>query len=261
MGTIEHRVETAGEQPDYSGREFTTEEIEAGAHRTFIGGIWGTHGERQLTYLRSQGLLPHHRMVDIGCGPFRAGRHFIDYLEPGHYYGVEANHSLVQAGYDVELSDAQRARLPLANLRANDRFDVDFGVPFDYAIAQSVFTHVSLNHIRLCLHRLAPSMREGGSFYATFFMRPASTPIDLVVPSKRDKPFFNEKNVFWHYSDDLRWAASFGPWDYEYLGDWGHPAGQKMARFVRSGRTVVTASGSPTLVRRGRRWLARRIEP
>jgi SAM-dependent methyltransferase len=258
MGTIEHRVESAGEQPDYSGREFTPEEIEAGAHRTFIGGVWDTHGESQLTYLRSQGLLPNHRMVDIGCGPFRAGRHFIDYLEPGRYFGVDANHSLVQAGYDVELSEAQRERLPVENLRANDRFDVDFGVQFDYAIAQSVFTHVSLNHIRLCLHRLAPTMREGGSFYATFFMRPSSSPIDLVVASKRGKPFFNEKNVFWHYSDDLAWAASFGPWRYEYIGDWGHPAGQRMARFVR------TASGvpaSPTLLRRGRRWMARKIDP
>ena len=116
----------------------------------------------------------------------------------------------VRISYDVELSDAQRERLPMTNLRANDRFDVDFGVPFDYAIAQSVFTHVSLNHIRLCLHRLAPAMREGGSFYATFFMRPPSAPIDLVIPSKRDKPFFNEKNVFWHYSGDLRGRRASG---------------------------------------------------
>lgn len=261
MSIIEHRIETAGEQPDYSGREFTPEEIEAGAHRQFIGGVWDTHGEHQVDYLKTQGLLPHHRMVDIGCGPFRAGRHFIDYLEPAHYYGVEANHSLIQAGYDVELTDAQRAKLPMTNLRANDRFDANFGVPFDYAIAQSVFTHVSLNHIRLCLHRLAPAMREGGSFYATFFMRPTSTPIDAVIPSKRGKPFFNEKNVFWQYSGDLAWAASFGPWEYHYVGDWGHPAGQKMARFVRTGERVKAAPPSPTLVHRGRRWLARHIEP
>ena len=56
MAQIEHRVETAGEQPDYSGREFTPEEIAAGVHREFIGGVWDTHGERQLEYLRAQGL-------------------------------------------------------------------------------------------------------------------------------------------------------------------------------------------------------------
>jgi SAM-dependent methyltransferase len=260
MTTIEHKVEDAGEQPDYSGRAFTSEEIEAGAHRKFIGGVWDTHGERQLNYLRGQGLLPHHRLVDIGSGPFRAGRHFIDYLEPGNYYAVDANHSLIQAGYDVELTDEQRLRLPASNLRANDRFDADFGVQFDYAIAQSVFSHVSLNHIRLCLHRLAPSMVVGGAFYATSFIRPASAPIDQVVQSKRGKPFFNEKNVFWHYSGDLAWAASFGPWKYEYIGDWGHPTGQRMVRFVKT-EPAAAASGGRSFVRRGRRWLARRIEP
>ena len=233
--------------------------------------MWDTHGERQLEYLRAQGLQPHHRLVDIGCGPFRAGRHFIDYLEPGHYFGVEANHSLIQAGYDVELSEDQRASLPVSNLRANDRFDVDFGVPFDYAMAQSVFTHVSLNHIRLCLHRLAPAMEVGGSFYATFFVRTPSVPVDTIVPSKRGKPFFNEKNVFWHYSQDLAWAARVGPWRYEYIGDWGHPANQKMARFVRlpdpaprDGAGVPARAGQAARgegVRRGRRWLARHLDP
>lgn len=270
MAQIEHRVETAGEQPDYSGREFTADEIEAGAHRAFIGGVWDTHGERQLDYLKGQGLQPHHRVVDIGCGPFRAGRHLIDYLDPGNYFAVDANHSLIQAGYDVELSDDQRARLPITNLRANDRFDVDFGVSFDVAIAQSVFTHVSLNHIRLCLHRLAPAMREGGEFYATFFARPATTPIDAVIASKRGTPFFNEKNVYWHYSRDLQWASQFGPWSYTYIGEWGHPSNQKMAKFVRLGdeapRPTAPPAAPPTgtlarTVRRGRRWMARHLDP
>jgi len=266
LAQIEHRIETAGEQPDYSGREFSPAEIEAGAHRAFIGGIWDTHGERQLEYLKRQGLQPHHRLLDIGCGPFRAGRHFIDYLDPGNYFAVDANHSLIQAGYDVELSDEQRDRLPTSNLRANDRFDVDFGVPFDFAIAQSVFTHVSLNHVRLCLYRLAPAMREGGEFYATVFVRPRSTPVDAIIPSKRGKPFLNEKNVFWHYSEDLRWASEVGPWRYTFVGDWGHPANQKMAKFVRVTPEPGTPQPVPTgkvakSVYRGRRWMARHLDP
>jgi SAM-dependent methyltransferase len=262
MSAIEHRVEQAGEQPDYAGHEFTADDVASGAHRRFIGGVWDTHGERQLEYLKAQGLSPHHRLVDLGCGPFRAGRFFVDYLEPGHYYGVDANHSLLQAGYDVELTDAQRERLPVTNLRANDRFDADFGVAFDFAIAQSVFTHVSINHVRLCLARLAPSMRVGGEFYATFFRRPLSTPVDAIIPSKKGKPFFNERNVYWHYSEDFAWAASFGPWRYEYLGAWGHPTGQKMARFTRLPEPPTRPRGrAARTMMRGRRWLARAIAP
>ena len=55
---------------------------------------------------------------------------------------------------DVEFSDELREKLPRENLRATDRFDCDFGVQFDFAIAQSLFTHIPLNDIRLCLVRL-----------------------------------------------------------------------------------------------------------
>src|SRR4051794_31740531 len=114
-----------------------------------LGGRWDTHGQTQLEFLTSQGLRPEHTFLDVGCGCLRAGRHLIDYLEPNNYYGVDANHSLVKAGYDVELTDMQRRRVPASHLRANERFDGDFGVKFDFAIAQSVFSHVTLNQIRL----------------------------------------------------------------------------------------------------------------
>ena len=267
MAQIEHRVEQAGEQPDYSGREFAPEEIEAGAHRAFIGGVWDTHGERQLEYLKAQGLHPHHRLVDIGCGPFRAGRHLIDYLEPGNYYAVDANHSLIQAGYDVELSDEQRDRLPVTNLRANDRFDVDFGVPFDFAIAQSVFTHVSLNHIRLCLHRLAPAMREGGEFYATFFVRPP------VHPGRRGHPLEAGQAVL--QREERLLALLAGP---EVGGRASLPGATRssatgVTRPTRRWRSSCASPRPPrqrapsrtgtraTTLRRGRRWLARHLDP
>lgn len=268
MTRIEHlvEIEAALTNPDYSDREFTAEEITAGVHRTFIGGSWDTHGKRQLDFLTAQGLLPGHRLIDIGCGCFRAGRHFIDYLEPGNYYGIDANHSLIKAGYDVELSDEQRRKVPAEHLRANDRFNVDFGVTYDYAIANSVFSHVSLNHIRLCLYRLNAVMEPGGSFYATFFARGKSTPLDFVRSTKKGKAYFTEKNLFWYYPSDLKWASSFGSWEFEYIGDWGHPAGQRMARFTRldDARPAVAPprpAPSTDLISRGRRWAARKIDP
>lgn len=279
MTEIEHRIEidAIATHPDYSGREFTAEEIENGEHRAFIGGVWDSHGQRQLEFLTEQGLLPEHRLLDVGCGCFRAGRGFIDYLEPGHYFGIDANHSLIQTGYDVELSDAQRAKLPPQNLRANDRFDADFGVQFDYAIANSVFSHVSLNHVRLCLYRLGPLMAPGGSFFATFFERKPSHPIDKVTKTRKGKGFFTEKNLYWYYRDDLRWASSFGPWKFRYIGDWGHPANQRMVQFIKltddevAARTLKSkkpkAPADPSVLAdirkhlgRGKRWARDAIE-
>lgn len=298
MTTIEQRVEASDVQPDYSGREFTEAEIAAGVHRAFIGGVWDSHGQHQLDFLKSQGLRPDQKFMDVGCGCYRAGRHLVDYLDSDNYYGVDANRSLMETGYDVELTEEQRAKLPLANLRANDRFDVDFGVQFDMAIAQSVFTHVSLNHIRLCLFRMAKNTAPGGVFYATFFERPGKTPVDTIFNTTRAKPYFTEKNVFWYYRTDLQWAAQGMPWKFQYIGDWGHPAGQRMVAYTRltdaevaaakaakargaggaqAKPAAVTSAPKPAagaqppvgkigpelrdFARRGRRWAARHIAP
>ncbi len=225
---IEIRDEAGGRRdPEYQRYAF---DPATGQHRTFVGGHWDEMGDKQIAFLREQGLQPGHRFLDVGCGSLRAGRLISQYVDPGNYYGIDINHSLLVAGYDNELDDAGRARLPSTNLRATDRFDADFGVRFDMAIAQSVFTHVSLNWIRLCLARVSQVMAPGGRFYATFFEMPDDFPIDGV---SRTGKRFTERNAYWYYRRDLRWAARRSPWDFRYIGRWGHPAGSRMVEFTR----------------------------
>jgi hypothetical protein len=104
-------------------------------------------------------------------------------------------------------------------------------------------------------------MRPGGSFYVTFFEQGPDTPIDAIVrKDEKGRPRFYERNVFWYHRDDLRWAASGLPWSYRYVGRWGHPRGQRMVQYTRTANDAALRSG-PSLVHRGRRWLARRIDP
>ena len=74
-------------------------------HRRTIGYVeeWEQHGQAQFDYLTGNGLEPHHYFLDIGCGPLRGGVHFIRYLEPGHYYGVEKNADVLETAREVEL--------------------------------------------------------------------------------------------------------------------------------------------------------------
>jgi len=215
---------------DYT-QHFTEDQIEAGAHRVRVGGKWEKMGRLQYDFLLSQGLQPGHRVLDVGCGALRGGVHFVDYLEPSGYYGVDVNESLLDAGYAKELTDPLRDKLPRDHLRATDRFDCDFGVQFDVALAQSLFTHVSLNHIRLCLVRVARAVRPGGRFFATFFEVPPDHPVDAVLPGRQGR--WTERNPFFYYRQDLRWAAEWAPWDFRYIGGWGHPQGQRMVEFRR----------------------------
>jgi len=217
--------------PDYKA-PFTKEEIEAGKHRRRVGGKWHRLGKLQLEFLKSVGLQPDHYLLDVGCGALRGGIRFVDYLEPAHYYGIDINDTLLDAGYRKELKKRHREKLPRENLRAVDRFEADFGVQFDYALAQSVFTHVSLNHIRLALFQVAKVLKPGGKFYATFFEAPDDLPLDGVLPI--GKGLLQETNSYWYYRDDLRWACSFGPWEYRYIGDWNHPSKQQMVEYTRT---------------------------
>jgi SAM-dependent methyltransferase len=217
---------------------FTDEELERGAHRGRAGGLWKEMGKRQLDFLVGEGLKPSSRLLDVGCGPLRAGIWLVDYLDAQNYYGIDINESLLEAGYDIELPAELRPKLAREHLRASDRFDCDFGVEFDFALAQSLFTHIPLNDIRLCLYRVARHMKVGGRFFATFFEAPQGFPVDGVLdepdvsrPGKRGK--FGERNPFWYWPADLEWAASFSPWRFRYIGDWGHPRGQMMVAFTR----------------------------
>ena len=213
--------------------ELTPEQAAQGVHRAWMGGLWEEMGALQLDFLRQQGLQPSHRLLDVGCGALRAGLHFVDYLDPCNYYGIELRQTILDAGYDIELSPELRDKLPRSNLRQTDRFECDFGVEFDYAIAQSLFTHVSLNHVRLCMFRVAQQMKPGGRFFVTFNQARRDVPIDGVIMTSKT-PKYGEKNIYWYYLSDLRWAAKFSPWKLRLIGDWGHPRDQQMLELTRT---------------------------
>jgi len=217
---------------EYYERRFEDDEIAAEAHRRFVGGSWQAIGGLQLRFLREQGLRRSDRLLDVGCGALRAGVRFVRYLDAGNYFGLDVNADLLRAGLDIELPAAGLAdKLPSTNLRCEDRFDASrFGVTFDMAIAQSVFTHLPLNHIRLCLVRLASVMAPGGAFFATFFRCPAGHPIDEPLQHAKATTH-TEKDPFHYRVDDFAWAISELPWRIDDIGDWGHPFGQEMLRF------------------------------
>lgn len=250
---------------DYE-REFSTEDVARGRHRTRVGGRWDAVGKLQRDFLVAQGLRPEHTLLDVGCGALRGGVHFVDYLQHGHYYGIDINQSLLESGHQHELTEALRVKLPHENLRATERFEADFGVRFDYAIAQSVFTHISLNHVRLCLYRVAKVMAPGGRFYATFLEAPADHRIDKIRPGGRGT--WTERDPFFYYRTDLEWAAQVAPWRVRHIGDWDHPMGQRMVEFVRldgavngEGRKRTSRPGTPQRSTGGHRLrrVARRV--
>jgi SAM-dependent methyltransferase len=194
---------------------------------------WDYLGRLQLDYLVERGLEPGHHLLDVGCGPLRAGVHFIRYLEPGRYAGVDIRPELLEAARTVELP-----RHGLVDkepqLLASDHFEFGkLGRTFDFAIAQSVFTHLPLNSIIRCLVEMSHVLRPGGKFYATIHENPHGKLYLDDIQQSEDCVSHYDRDFFHYDLDALRAACDGTGLSFAYEGEWGHPNNQKMVVFTR----------------------------
>jgi SAM-dependent methyltransferase len=220
----------------YDDMDTIRAQVDAGLHREIVGGLWDEMGALQLQFLKAQGLLPGHRVLDVGCGSLRAGVRLVRYLDPGNYFGIDLHGPLLEAGYDREIVPAGLSdRLPRSNLRVIGDFDARYAAPIDMAIATSVFTHLPLNHLRLCLENLEPVVRRGGRFFATYFEVPSSHPYGQPYEQQPGGIITNPVSDPYHYRPgDIVQTASGTSWRATIHGAWDHPRNQRMAVFERS---------------------------
>ncbi len=220
---------------DYYDDAYLAGKIHAGEHRHSIGGMWDEIGKLQFDFVRDRGLSRDMAFLDVGCGCLRGGIHIAAYLDPGRYFGIDLSERLLNVGYTVELREHNlQHKVPRGNLRATDTFDVTpFGQAFDMALAVSVFSHLPLEHLTLCLTRLASSMTPGGRFFITYFDCPPdhdwNTPLRHTPGRKISLP---DRDPFHYRGADLEHATLGLPWRLATHGPWNHPRDQWMAEFV-----------------------------
>jgi cyclopropane fatty-acyl-phospholipid synthase-like methyltransferase len=121
--------------------------------------------------LTTLGLRQHHSLLDIGCGSLRVGRLLIPYLNRGRYFGVEPNEWLVDEGIRRELGET------LVQIKRPTFFFSDLPdtitqakTAFDFAVAQSIFSHCGLDLIKAWLSAISRSLAQDGALVATFLI-------------------------------------------------------------------------------------------
>jgi SAM-dependent methyltransferase len=206
-------------------------------YRQAVGGMWEEIGKLQFNFLVGEGLKPQHYFLDVGCGSLRGGVHFVEYLETGHYFGVDINQDLLKAGKGELKKNHLLHKNPV--LVQMSKFDfASLGQKFDYALAQSVFTHLPLNSILMCIMNMDKVLISGGRFYATFFENPEGKfNLDPVMHSRLDGPSFETyfDNDPYHYDFGIfKWSSEETNLRAESVGEWSHPRGQRMAVFIKS---------------------------
>jgi len=222
----------------YDNADKISKMVKEGKHRKAIGDMWEEIGNLQLDFLKNNGLKPSHFLLDVGCGSLRGGVRFIEYLESGHYFGIDINQSLLDSGYEVELKTVPglTEKLPRTNLACVADFDASgFGQKFDFAIAQSVFSHLTFNRIRLCFENLQAVIAGGGKFFATYFHLPDDQPSGPpLVHSPGGITTTGCANPYHYRVDDFQHAIKRLPWVLEDAVEWNHPRAQRMLIFTRT---------------------------
>lgn len=119
--------------------------------------------------LTTLGLRQHHSLLDVGCGSLRIGRLLIPYLNRGKYFGLEPHQWLVEAGIRHELGE-EIVQIKRPTFFFTDSPDalVRKGISFDFALAQSIFSHCGLDLIRGWLSAISRSLARDGALVATF---------------------------------------------------------------------------------------------
>ncbi len=197
--------------------------IAQSGHREYVGGFWDRLGNLQYRFMLSAGLRPEHKLLDIGCGPLRAGRHFIEYLNRGCYFGIDKEPELIRLGIEEELDPAiRKAKQPTMIALSNFEFDRLPSKP-DFALAQSVFTHLTPDDIHLCLANLRRVIADEGVFYATF------TECNGAMANPRVS---HSRLLFRYTRSEMIEMGNCACWAVDYLGKWNHPRGQRMLRFT-----------------------------
>lgn len=143
-----------------------------------VGGFDNGIGRLQFNFLRDEGLSPSDTLLDIGCGSLRGGEYYIGYLNTGNYTGMDISAAIVEEGIK-RLEELVTERDPTFITNNDLKFnDNELTPPYDYSIAQSVFTHLPEAKIDECLANIAKVV--DGRFYATFFDEPKSSPKDFA---------------------------------------------------------------------------------
>ncbi len=128
------------------------------------------------------GLMPHHRVLDVGCGMGRVAVPLTSYLdEKGSYEGFDIVGSAIKWCRKRISSRFPRFRFThielkneLYNLRTSKKAR-DFEFPyhneeFDLVFLTSVFTHMVLADVDNYLQQIYRVLKPGGVCFATFFI-------------------------------------------------------------------------------------------
>lgn len=163
-------------------------------------------GVTDLEYLKKQGMQPHHRLLDFGCGTLRTGLFVIPYLDPGNYVGVDISETRIEKGCrEAENQGIPRDRYRVVTLTGTGLEEIA-DEKIDYVWSLAVFSHMPSSEWYPILRKLHGQLSDDGKI--------------LISYSHRDKLKRSKFKDFWYTSDHVEKVAAECGYKTTFLDDW-----------------------------------------
>jgi SAM-dependent methyltransferase len=128
-------------------------------------GYWEELRRYQMTALKTFGMMPHHRLLDIGCGPLQGGIAFIRYLDTGNYTGIDINQKSLDTGLQLIEEAGLSSKKPV--LLRSDSFGRNELAErqFDYLWCSQMLYHLDEGLLEKLFAQVAKFLLPDGRFY------------------------------------------------------------------------------------------------
>ena len=127
--------------------------------------LWKMKQDFQINFLKSQGLQPNQKLMDIGCGTLRGGIPLINYLEKGNYYGIEVRNTVLEEGRK-ELKEHDLEHKEPHLIAFSEFNEIALDAKLDVMLAFSVLIHMEDTIVEKCIAFVSKQLENNGAFYA-----------------------------------------------------------------------------------------------
>ena len=127
-------------------------------------GHWEELRAYQLKALTQNGMRPHHRLLDIGCGPLQGGIAFIQHLDPRGYTGLDLDSRKLSEGYRQIGDTGNAPRNPRLILSRSFGAEELGDETFDFIWASQVLYYFDPETMKRLFTQVARRLAAGGRF-------------------------------------------------------------------------------------------------
>lgn len=122
-------------------------------------------GQHNLKLLKDCGLLPHHKVLDHGCGVFKTGWWLLRYLYDYNYFAAGVGGEPLETCKDTVL-EGMTDRMGGVRERVECSFAM-FNLEFDFVFSDKTWSALGQDRVELCLDNFLQYSLPGATYLSS----------------------------------------------------------------------------------------------